>query len=661
MPKPSALCPAKLTLFAGKGGVGKTTCAAAFALASAARSRRVLLVSTDPAHSLGDALGVTLSSRVRRVPGAAGVDALELDAGRAFRRWLDGNGNALGDILEQGTWLDRQDVDALLDLSVPGIDELMALVEIGRLACECRYDLVVVDTAPTGHTLRLLSAPDVVAAAAGILDALHEQHRIVRTQLARVGGRDAGDHLIAALAEQAHATGALMRDPARAAVRWVLLPEELSAAESEDGLAALRRANIHVAEILVNRVTPDGPRCPICDRRRAGERRVIAQLPRRLGRTRAIRIVAAELREPRGISALSKIGRRLSSNEVSARLRPCAPSGKPSVGQRFSAAGSGDLPPETIFDGARLILFAGKGGVGKTTCAAATAVRLARANANTPVLLVSTDPAPSLSDAFVAPIGDRVRRIPGAPANLQVREIDAAATLRARRQTLEEALTELVAAFGATDRGRGVAELLDLAPPGVDELFGMLSVAELTGTAPVDSGERPSIVVVDMAPTGHAIRLLEMPNVAREWVQALMRVLLKYRSIARPDRFAAELVDVSKAIRRFEERLRDTKQTRVVVVTRAAEVPRLETRRLLRRLRGLRLPAAAMVVNAATLAPGTCPRCRRTAAAERRERAELARQCRRQRCAMIVSPLAAPPPQGAAALDRWAAAWRKNH
>src|SRR5207248_2462795 len=204
-----------------------------------------------------DALGVRLSSTVRHVAGAAGLDGVELDARRAFRRWLHRNDDALGDILEHGTWLDRQDVDALLDLSVPGIDELMALIEVGRLARQRPYDLVVVDTAPTGHTLRLLSAPGVVAAVAEALDALQEHHRIVRTQLARVGRVEAGDRLIAALADQARETGERLRDATRSTFRWVLLAEELSLAESEDGLAALRRANIDVAEIIVNRVTPD--------------------------------------------------------------------------------------------------------------------------------------------------------------------------------------------------------------------------------------------------------------------------------------------------------------------------------------------------------------------------------------------------------------------
>src|SRR5262249_7141391 len=244
----------------------------------------------------------------------------------------------------------------------------------------------------------------------------------------------------------------------------------------------------------------------------------------------------------------------------------------------------------------------------------------------------------------------------------RVREVDAAATLRARRETLEAALNGIVSAFGSSDRGRGVTELLDLAPPGIDELLGMLSVAELIPADSAGVAAAPRILIVDMAPTGHALRLLEMPDIARAWIQALMRVLLKYRrlgSVAKADRLGEELVDLSKSIRRLHDRLRDRIHARVVVVTRAARVPRLETQRLLDRLRRLKLPANTLVVNAAMLVPGACPRCRAVAAAERRERSEIARTCRRHRCAIILSPLAAPPPCGGRALDRWAGAWRR--
>jgi arsenite-transporting ATPase len=661
--------PPHFIFFGGKGGVGKTTCAAARAVASASAGARVLVVSTDPAHSLGDALGVRLSSRVSPVRvGRHAIHAVELNAPRAFVRWISHHRPALGDVLEHGTWLDRHDVDALLDLPIPGVDELVGMVELVRLAAagrlsrpvpSCAYDTVVVDTAPTGHTLRLLAAPDTVASVAGVLDALQQQHRLIRQRFARTGRPEAADRLITLIAEQASDTGELLRDPARTAFEWVMLPEALSLAESADGLEALDRAGIPVRGIIVNRVIPDGPACPICDRRRYDERRIIARIPRELGGKRSVRIIPAETHEPRGVSALAQIGRRLTGHRgaglaggqprtpsVHVTATPAAVSVPPRAYHR---------PPESIdaLRDARLLFFGGKGGVGKTTTAAATAVRLASAAPSRPVLLLSTDPAHSLADVFGVTIGDRAASIPGAPRNLHVRELDAPAALAARRAGLEAALAEIAGSQAADVASAGLAAggLMDLAPPGIDELFGMLTV--------VGAQHEYPLIVVDTAPTGHALRLLETPDAAREWVQVLMRVLLKYRSLVRPGQLAAELVDLSKSIRELQDLVRDPAATRFIVVTRAAELPRLETERLLDRLRRLGLATPALVINAMTLAPRKCPRCRATAAGERRALAALERRCRRGRreCAIIQTPLTAPPPRGVAALDRWARTW----
>ena len=625
----------------------------------------MLIVSTDPAHSLGDALGVRLAASPHRV--VARVDAVELDAPRAFERWLAEHRRPLGDVLEHGTWLDRDDVDALLDLSIPGVDELLGILEIARLTDgqgrkegkeRREYDLVVVDTAPTGHTLRLLAAPDTVAAVAEILDALQEQHRIIREQLARVGRADASDRLIAMLAGQARDTARRLRDRDRTTFRWVTLPEALSLAESEDGIDALERSGLHVAEVVVNRVLPDTPRCPMCDRRRAEERRVIAAIRRRLGRGRTVRVMPAQLREPRGVRALASLGRVMADG--SGLMAKGSWKAKPSAIDRLPSAISpqpwrgAPAAPETLraLQGASLVFFGGKGGVGKTTVSAAAAVRIAKADPRRRVLLLSTDPAHSLADVFQATVTDTPRPVARGPRNLAVRELDAARAFAKRRVQFEAALDEIASAFGAgavSGSAGSASELVKLAPPGIDELFGVLSV--------VDARIDYDVVVVDTAPTGHALRLLEMPETAREWTQVLLRMLLKYKSLVRPGQLAAELVEVSKSIRALQALLRDGLRTRFIVVTRAAEIPRLETARLLARLRRLQLSAPAVVVNAMTLSPGRCTRCRATAAAERVEVNALRRLCR-GRCAIIEAPLAAPPPRGAAALSDWARRWR---
>jgi arsenite-transporting ATPase len=646
-------------------------------VAAAGSGRHVLAVSTDPAHSLGDVLAARLSVRPQRVPlaghvGGAGrvrlsgtLHAAEIDARRAFARWLRSHQQALGEIVEHGTWLDQEDVDALLGLSIPGIDELVGLSEVIRLAETHEYDEVIVDTAPTGHTLRLLAAPETVATLARALEALHEEHRLIRDQLARVGRPEASDRLIDLLTRQARDTSALLRDSRRVTSSWVTLPEEMSTAEAEDGIGALERSGIRVGSLIVNRAVPEGPPCPICDRRRAGEARVIARIGRGLGRKRTLHIVPAQRIEPRGVAALWRIGKALSPDvKPSLSLRPGKPDPTGSALSLRKEAKTTSPESLDLFRGAQLLFFGGKGGVGKTTVAATVALRLARAEPWRPVLLLSTDPAHSLGDVFGQRIGDRPTRLRGGPANLQARELDAAAALASRRASLEAALNEIGAAFGADGAGgpiagRGAAELMELAPPGIDELFGLVSVVEARDQFP--------LIVMDTAPTGHALRLLEMPDAAREWVQVLLRVLLKYRSLARPGQLASELVDLSKSIRGLQELLRSPRDTRFIVVTRAAAVPRLETERLLARLHRLRLATPAVIVNAMTLAPGGCPLCRATAAGERRELALLARRALRGRsrrgghggvrCAIIQTPLAAPTPRGPAALVRWAGSW----
>jgi arsenite/tail-anchored protein-transporting ATPase len=630
--------------------VGKTTSAAARAVAESSRGARVLAVSTDPAHSLGDALDVRLSARPARVRvPRASFQAVELDASRAFRRWLTEHYDALGDVLSHGTWLDRTDIDALLRLPLPGIDELVGMLEIVALARRAPHDLIVVDTAPTGHTLRLLAAPDAVAAIATVLDALQEEHRIIRDEFGRGGHPEAADRLIETLAREATDTRTLLRDVARTSFVWVMLPEELSLAESKDGVAALRRAGIRIAEVIVNRVLAEGPPCALCDPRRVEEHRVVRKIRRAFG-TIPVRLVLDQVLEPRGAKALAVIA---STQKQPPKLPRASREHEADIHRARPAA------PETIdaLRGARLLLIGGKGGVGKTTVAAAVALRLAAASARR-VLLLSTDPAHSLGDVFGQRIGDRATIVRGGPKNLAARELDAAAVLEARRAGLESALSEVQETVGA--RAPVASHLMDLAPPGIDELFALLTVTELTGLG-VDSkaaADRPpyDVIVVDTAPTGHALRLLEMPGVAREWVQVIMRVLLKYRSVVRPGQLAQEVVELSQSIRRLQSLLQDPARARFVVVTRAAVVPALETNRLLERLRRMKLAVPAVIVNARTLAP-SCPRCRAVASAERRAVSALVRHCRRRQCAIIQTPLVAPPPRGSRMLSRWAGRW----
>jgi len=645
----------------GKGGVGKTTTAAATALAAAERGRRVLLVSTDPAHSLGDALDRRLSARPSRIATRRGaLAAVELDADRALERWLAVRRRSLRTIAARGTYLDEDDVDRLLALSLPGVDELIGLIELHRLATAAPRDEVVVDTAPTGHTLRLLAMPDTLMRIAGVLADMLAKHQFLGESLAGGHRRDAADALVAEIEGEARALHALLRDPARSRFTWVLLPEPLAVEEARDGVRALEEAGITVDEIVVNRVTPVAGRCPLCTARAAAEREVMAPLSALFPRRR-LSFVPALDREPRGLAGVRGIGAALGRRGASRRT---SRSRRPAVRERQARPATGDVPAwldALAPPGVRVLAFAGKGGVGKTSAAAAVGLALAERRPDARILVLSTDPAHSLGDALGLPLGDDERPVPGLPG-LAARELDATAAFARRRERYRASVDEV---FDALLRGSRldiaydrdvVRELIDLAPPGLDELFGVLSLVD----AVLGRG-RPAydVVVLDTAPTGHALRLLAMPDAALEWVHALLAILLKYRAVVGLGELASDLLDVARDLRELAALLRDPARTRVVAVTRPGALPRLETARLVRGLRRLRIAVGALLVN--TVTPPGCGRCRRAIAVERREIAAVTaavRSAAGRRYAMISAPVEAPPPGGIAGLARWLRRWR---
>ncbi len=351
-------------------------------MALAESGRRVLVVSTDPAHSLGDALACRLGPRPRPVPVRRGtLRAVELDADAALARWLDQRRDALATIALRGTYLDREDVERFLSLSLPGTDELIGLLELARLARASPLDEVVVDTAPTGHTLRLLQMPETLRQIASVLDDMQAKHRFLSRSL---GGRyraDSADALIAEIEQESSEILALLRDAERTTFSWVMLPEALSLEESRDALAGLQRSGIGVGEIVGNRVTPAPPGpCALCEGRRRSEARILAETARALGPL-PMRVVAARDEEPEGVGSLRTFARALVGPP--GRPRPGPSAGwarkRKAVATRRTPRAPAEpwwlsdlMPPSR-----RLLVFGGKGGVGKTTAAVTAALALA--------------------------------------------------------------------------------------------------------------------------------------------------------------------------------------------------------------------------------------------------------------------------------------------
>ncbi len=250
----------RLLLLTGKGGVGKTTVAAATAVHAARRGTKTLVLSTDSAHSLGDALGVPLAGRPTEVE--TGLSAQQVDV----RPTLDGTWAHVQGYLAR--LLDAAGVDGLAahELTVaPGIEEVLALLEVRDQVRQGPWDLVVVDCAPTADALRLLSLPEALT---GYLDRLLPAERRLLAGLrrpVRAGGRPGrlpapGDAVVQALT-RLHAglldVREVLTDPA-ATVRLVLTPEAVVLAEARRSLTALAMLGYRVDAVVANRLVPPG-------------------------------------------------------------------------------------------------------------------------------------------------------------------------------------------------------------------------------------------------------------------------------------------------------------------------------------------------------------------------------------------------------------------
>lgn len=237
---------------------------------------------------------------------------------------------------------------------------------------------------------------------------------------------------------------------------------------------------------------------------------------------------------------------------------------------------------------ARLTFLAGKGGVGKTSCSASIALQLAKKHPDQRFTIISVDPAHSLRDVFA-------HEKP--PANLNVETIDTKAKWQRFRDSVGAQIESAVDAL--TPRGMSLSHdaeamrrLIEIAPPGADELFAIKRLADLI------ADETQAGIVVDTAPTGHFLRLLDLPRVAGEWVREFMRLLLRYRDLIPSGSLGEELVNASRALKSVDEALHS--QAAVLVVTRPERIVVAETRRLIANLDERGIPVGGVIGNYVT-------------------------------------------------------------
>lgn len=610
----------RITLVVGKGGVGKTTCAVGIAASFAARGERALIVSTDPAAALADVVGSPVGTSETPVPDQPGLSARQLAASELRREFLARWRDVITEIIDRGTYLERGEVEGLVDAALPGGDEIFAVLALADLIAEgtSRYDRIVVDTAPTGHTVRMLALPETFRALVSMLDLMQEKHRFMVRALTHRYRPDLADEFLDDMRSRIDGLRAALSDGELVAAIVVTRPEAMVLAETDRYLETLRSLGVHVAMLVVNAVSEPAP---------AGAALGNSGLA-------SIWIPRAD-KPPRGVEAITV----LLSRATRSAPGPSAV-GVHSTGRSSQRRGRSFEPLELTRP---FTIVGGKGGVGKSTVACALAVAAADARRG-PVLLVSTDPAPSIADALGETgaawtrVDDEhaVDAVPG----LVVRQMDAAAAFARLRDEYQDRIDAMFDALV----GRGIdvsqdravlRELLALAPPGIDELFAL----SIIGAALLE--QRFASVVIDPAPTGHLLRLLDMPAIALDWTHRLMRLILEYRNVVTLGDTASDLLDFAKRTRAIESLLHDPARCGLVIVSLDEPIVRSETERLATAASARGVDVIGLIWNRIPDANVPAPLPRTVA--------------RRQFCARDMSP----PPIGGTALREWSHSWRE--
>ncbi len=580
-------------LFGGKGGTGKTTsaCATALHFAQEKRGEKTLIVSTDPAHSVGDSFDQEVGETITPVKGIANLWALEIKAEQEEEEFNRVHKAVLEKIADRGTYFDRQDIEAFLSLTIPGLDEVMAVIRITKILKEGQFDFIIIDTAPTGHTVRLLALPSEMERWVGLLDLMQSKHRFLARHFAGRYKKDDADEFLEMMTQDLRRLKGLLSNAERTEFVPVTIPEPMSINETERLLARLRSFRMAADDLIVNRVASRRQGCPFCSVKREAQQEALSQIEQKFSDRRLWKmpLFPYEIRGKERLQEFADVlfGKADYKHEAAPRVFSVSLPG-------LTTRGAG-LISQLLKQERQVILFGGKGGVGKTSVTCATALRVARMFPKKKVLAFSTDPAHSLSDSFGCPIGDRVTPIKGQD-NLLALEIDAPKLLEARRKSqrreIEDTFNQIL--------GRGVdikfdreimTELVSLTPPGLDEIMALGELTEF-----IQEG-RFDLYVVDTAATGHLLRFLELPQLTRDWLRMTFQLLIKYQGVVRMTKVAEELVDFSKRVRKIQQMLTDVHKTEFVAITIPEAMGLAEARRLVKRLGDLKIACHHLVVN----------------------------------------------------------------
>ena len=526
----------RILFFTGKGGVGKTSLSCATGLALAEAGKQVLIVSTDPASNLDEVLGASLSQAPTPIPGAPGLFALNIDPEAAAHTYKERMVGPYRGILPAAAIASMEEqFSGACTVEIAAFDEFAKL--LGDPTATAKFDHVIFDTAPTGHTLRLLTLPsawtEFIASSTGGASCLGP-----------LAGLEKQKALYAA-------TVAELADPMATTLVLVSRPERSALREAERTRGELAELGVSNLRLALNGVfTAAKPGDPIADAMTARGRHALAGMPAglaQLPRTDTLFL-------PKGTVGLGAL-RAMAANKITS-----PPAFEP-MPQIDLPGGLDTLVAEIAATGHGVVMTMGKGGVGKTSIAAAIAVALARQGY--PVTLSTTDPAAHVQDA-----------VDGTVSGLTITRIDP-------EREVADYRDEVLAKAGSNLDAAGQAMLEeDLRSPCTEEIAVFRAFSRT-----VDEG-KDRFVILDTAPTGHTILLLDA-------AEAYHREVL---------RTEAEMPD---AVRSLLPRLRDPAFTKAIIVTLAEATPLHEAERLQADLARAGITPFAWVINQSLLASGT--------------------------------------------------------
>jgi len=529
----------RFLFFTGKGGVGKTTIASTVAVRLAEVGKRVLVVSTDPASNLDDVFALTAGAQAVPVPDVPGLFVMNLDPEAAAASYRERMIAPYRGVLPASAIRSMEE-----QLSGACTVEIAAFNEFtGLIATPARiepFDQIIFDTAPTGHTLRLLSLP---SAWSGFI----ASNRTGTSCLGPLAGLEAQQ-------AQYQQTVRTLADAAQTTLLLVSRPEVSALREAARAGAELRTLGITNQQLLLNGVFMASPGTDsVAQAQRRRQQEALQSMPDLLRAMpiRAVPLVASHLT---GVAALRELGHTVPEQTTSGFTAELAP-------EVSSLNGLDDLVHQLAASGHGVVMMMGKGGVGKTTLAAAVAVALARQGYR--VHLSTTDPAAHLAQA-VGPV---------LPAGLTLSRIDPA--VETERYTEEV----LKAANVGDDEEQALLEE-DLRSPCTEEIAVFRAFARTVQEA------EEGFVILDTAPTGHTLLLLDA---AQSY----------HREVART------VGDMPESVRVLLPRLRDPDFTKILIVTLAETTPVHEAMRLQADLRRAEIEPFGWVINASLANSGT--------------------------------------------------------